>query len=115
MDTAKLLWSTRYLVLSVPPIRVQIVADIMALPRVLEKIITADGYVVYDKAFRSGRRERLSDGKGDCDQEVRMQRRLSTNTCMKPHPSCAPALAMLNVDSAVEQVGPMEDDAEPCS
>ena len=46
---------------TVAPTSDQIVSDILALPKVLEKIIEGNGCVVPDEFLRSGRRERRAD------------------------------------------------------
>ena len=64
----------------VAPTSERIVDDVMGLEAVLDKIIAADGAVVPDEDLRSGRRERRSDGRGECTKKVRKNQRKSILT-----------------------------------
>ena len=81
---------------TVAPTSDQIVSDILALPRVLEKIIEANGCVVPDEFLRSGRRERRADDEGNLAGRKRPRQRIATNTDLVLHPDCDGALALLD-------------------
>ena len=72
----------------VAPTSQQIVADIVALPRVLDKIFAAEGCVVPDEFLRSGRRERRADDSGDLTSRMRPRQRIETNADLVIHPDC---------------------------
>ena len=108
MGSPDQVWSSLELVLHVAPTPAQIVADVMALPRVLDKIIEAEGAVVPDLFLRSGRRVRRADDKGDCDTKVRKRQRKSTHSNLPLHPDCQAAVDMLSVMDFAEAVEAVE-------
>jgi hypothetical protein len=68
------------------PTSEQIVADVLALPEVLQKIINALGCVVKDLDLRSGRRYIRADGKGDLLRKPRTRQRKDTMVSAPCHP-----------------------------
>jgi hypothetical protein len=70
----------------VEPSSKRIVEDIQAFPRVLQKIIDAQGCVVPDEFLRSGRRERRLDDKGDCTARLRGHQRKANMAARPLHP-----------------------------
>jgi hypothetical protein len=113
MGTPKQVWSSLERVWQVAPTSAQIVEDVMALPRVLQKIIDAKGCVVPDEFLRSGRRGRRADDKGDCDAKVRKRQRKATHTDLILHSDCIAAkdlMAAGDVHVALQDLGDVEDE-----
>lgn len=79
MDTMQKCWS-------LAPTSEQIVADVLALPEVLRKIIDARGCVVKDLDLRSGRRYIRADGKGDLMRKPRTRQQKDTMVSAPCHP-----------------------------
>jgi hypothetical protein len=98
------------------PTSERIVQDIQALPRVLGKIIEAEGRVVPDEFLRTGRRELSAADKTTLlKHKVRKSQRKSNNAKLPPiHPDCLDALASLKTpvwtvyDNFVELATPIE-------
>jgi hypothetical protein len=76
---------------TIAPTSERIVEDISAFPRVLGKIVAAEGCVVKDEFLRSGRRERRADGKGFCKNKPRASQRKATLKAAPLHPDCQEA------------------------
>jgi hypothetical protein len=79
---------------TVAPTSLRIMEDINAFPRVLDKIIEADGCVVPDLFLRSGRRARRSDG-SENKTKLRARHRKETLAAAPLHPDNKEAHAML--------------------
>ena len=105
-------WSTLTRVWKVSPSPEQIVADVMALPAVLDKIIEVDGCVVPDEDFRGGCRATQGDDLSHVEPRVRKRQRVSTHTHLELHPDCASALTKLELGAVLDEVGPMEDEED---
>jgi len=70
----------------VEPTSERIVQDILDLPRVLEKIVEANGCVVHGEALRNGHRARRLDGKGILKTPLRASNRKETLVGRPVHP-----------------------------
>ena len=92
MGTVQEVESTLRRVWTVAPTSEQIVADIQAFPRVIQKIIDVRGCVAPDENFRGGRRELRKDGKGTLAGRKRARSQIATNTDLILHADCQPAL-----------------------
>lgn len=88
-------WSSVVRCWEICPTSDRIIADIEALPRVLDKIIQAKGCVVPDEFLRTGRRSRSSDGKRLLKSKPRASQRTSTNNASIYHPDVVEAKNML--------------------
>ena len=74
MGTPAEVWSTMARCWEVEPTSERIVEDIMKLDMVLDKIIEAEGCVVFDLFLRTGKRGQeleKKDGKGSCKNKPR--------------------------------------------
>ena len=71
------------------------VEDIMKIVPVLDKIIEAKGGVVPDEFYRTGRRYRRVDDKGDCTRKPSVRQRKATLVAKPYHPELAAAYASL--------------------
>jgi hypothetical protein len=96
MGTANEVESTLMRCWTVAPTSEQIVEDIQALERVLQRIIGAKGCVVDDLFLRSGRRERAADGTPATGKRKRQVKK--TFTDLELHKDCGPALLLLEND-----------------
>ena len=80
------------------------VEDIMKIVPVLDKIIEAKGGVVPDEFYRTGRRYRRVDDKGDCTRKPSVRQRKATLVAKPYHPELAAAYASL-MDPASARAG----------
>jgi len=71
---------------------------------VLDKIIEAKGGVVPDEFYRTGRRYRRVDDKGDCTRKPSVRQRKATLVAKPYHPELAAAYASL-MDPASARAG----------
>jgi hypothetical protein len=122
MGTRKAVWSTMVRCWQMEPTSDRIMEDITAFARTLDVLIEAQGIVVRDEFFRSGRRERRSDGKaGDyCANKMRPSQRISTCVGRTCHQDCAEALRMRTTPDAAtdlqllaNELGALMDESDP--
>ena len=76
----------------------------MKIVPVLDKIIEAKGGVVPDEFYRTGRRYRRFDDKGDCIRKPSLRQRKATLVAKPYHPELAAAYAPL-MDPASARAG----------
>jgi len=82
----------------------RIAEDIMKIVPVLDKIIEAKGGVVPDEFYRTGRRWRRVDDKGDCTRKPGVRQRKGTLAAKPYHPDLAAAYKAL-VNPATARTG----------
>lgn len=111
MGTPEQVWQTMSRCWTVAPTSERIVEDILAFPRVLQKIFDARGCVVPDLFLRSGKRARRADGKGYCKIKIESKQRISTNVLPDLHPDVMAALPKIqNTKRFVKLVDEMDDE-----
>ena len=76
---------------TIAPTSERIIEDISAFPRVLGKIVAAEGCVVKDEFLRTGRRARRADGNGLLKNKPRASQRKATLKAAPLHPDCQAA------------------------
>ena len=86
LGTPAEVWRTMYRCWEMEPTPERIVQDILNLPRVLEKIVDANGCVVHGEALRNGHRARRLDGKGILKTPLRASNRKETLVDRPVHP-----------------------------
>ena len=99
MGTPAEVWSTMARCWEVEPTSERIVEDIMKLDMVLDKIIEAEGCVVFDLFLRTGRRGQeweRKDGKGSCKNKPRSSQRIDTIKSRPVHVDCIEAFNSLS-------------------
>jgi hypothetical protein len=92
MGTIPEVWRTMTRCWEVDPSSERIVEDILALPRVLERVIAARGCCVQDEFLRTVRRHRSADGTRDLDRKPNMKQRKQTLTARACHPDALKGL-----------------------
>ena len=95
MGTPTQVWSTMIRCWELEPTSERIKEDILAFPRVLDKIIAYKGCVVPDECLRHGKRWARLDKKGDCKKKPRASQRKSMMKGRVTHRDCAAALLSL--------------------
>jgi len=81
---------------------------------VLDKIIEAKGGAVPDEFYRTGRRWRRVNAKGDCTRKPGVRQRKATLVARPYHPQLAAAYAFL-MDPASARAGLKRGDVMPVS
>ena len=96
------------------PTSERIVQDIVDLPRVLEKNLEANGYVVHGEAHRNGHRARRLAGKGILKTPLRVSNRKETLVGRPFHPDAKVAYDIIlgvqeNLDNSNIVLDTIED------
>ena len=91
MGTPKEVWSSLTRAWTIEPTSARIVEDVLALDRVLDVVIAANGCVVKDEFLRTGRRERKAGGVRMLRNKRRKSQRKSTIEQYLVHPDCQEA------------------------
>ena len=93
-------WSIMARCWEVEPTSERIVEDILKFPMVLDRIIEAEGCVVFDLFLRTGRRGQeweRKDGKGECENKPRSSQRKDTIKARPVHVDCIEAFESLTI------------------
>jgi hypothetical protein len=88
----------------IEPTSERIIEDILAFPRVLQKIIDANGCVVLDEFLRTGRRYLKVRGQGECKIKPCKKQRKETLGLPPIHPDCFEAYSTFTMKILLQQV-----------
>ena len=88
----------------IEPTSERIIEDILAFPRVLQKIIDANGCVVLDEFLRTGRRYLKVRGQGECKIKPCKKQRKETISLPPIHIDCFEAYSTFTMKILLQQV-----------